>query len=300
MVSDQASSTRQPVVVGFDDSAGAATAVDWAADEAAARGCPLLIVHAFQWTPPVLTAGWTGMDWGGEEQGRKLANNRLLTLAEQCRAVRPELEVHTSLPDGRPEQTLPMIAEEQRSPLLVLGSSGLSALPRALLGSTAGETVRTSRVPVVVVRGHTGETAGQGPVVVGADGSPASDRAVDFAFDFAGRHRLSVRVVHAWSDNPLDLMEPAHTGERQDNPAEADEPARRQVAARQRDCPDVPVHWERVDDRPAHALLTYAEDATLVVVGSNGRGPVSRVFLGSVSHAVLYHAPCPVAVLRAN
>lgn len=298
MSTDEMASTGQPVVVGFDGSTGAASATDWAAEEAAKRGCPLLIVHAFDWTPPVLAAGWTGTDWTAEGRVRELANERLLALAEQYRSARPGLEVRTSMPDGRAERTLPAIAEEQKSQLLVLGSAGLSALPRALLGSTAGETVRTARVPVLVVRGDTGGDGEQGPVVVGADGSPASDRAVDFAFDFAARHGLPVRAVHAWSDSPLDLMEPAHTGESQADPAEADEPVHRQITARQREFPDVPVRWERVADRPAHALLTHAQDATLVVVGCHGRGPVRRVFLGSVSHAVLYHSPCPVALLR--
>jgi nucleotide-binding universal stress UspA family protein len=59
------------------------------------------------------------------------------------------------------------------------------------------------------------------------------------------------------------------------------------------------VRIECVADRPAQALLDRADNAQLLVVGSHCHGIRRRVFLGSVSHAVLYHAPCPVAVVRA-
>jgi nucleotide-binding universal stress UspA family protein len=63
--------------------------------------------------------------------------------------------------------------------------------------------------------------------------------------------------------------------------------------------PEVEVRRVVERDRPAPALLEQAAGAQLVVVGSRGRGGLAGMLLGSVSHNVLHHSPCPVLVVRA-
>ncbi|MFD0487440.1 universal stress protein [Saccharopolyspora spinosporotrichia] len=63
--------------------------------------------------------------------------------------------------------------------------------------------------------------------------------------------------------------------------------------------PEVSVHQEVATSQPAaEALLTAAENADLLIVGTHGRGTFRATLLGSVSHAVVHYAPCPVAVVR--
>jgi nucleotide-binding universal stress UspA family protein len=63
--------------------------------------------------------------------------------------------------------------------------------------------------------------------------------------------------------------------------------------------PDVVVEQRVVRGRPARVLLDAAEDAQMIVVGARGRGGFTGLLLGSVSQAVLRHAKCSVAILRA-
>ncbi|HZA81756.1 MAG TPA: universal stress protein, partial [Actinomycetes bacterium] len=64
---------------------------------------------------------------------------------------------------------------------------------------------------------------------------------------------------------------------------------------------DVEVQQTVVEDRhPAEALVQLSVDADLLVVGSRGRGGFSELLLGSVSHAAVLHAVCPVVVVPSS
>lgn len=60
------------------------------------------------------------------------------------------------------------------------------------------------------------------------------------------------------------------------------------------------VETVRVNDRPARAIVDYAEEEELdhIVIGSHGRTGVTRVLLGSVAEKVVRRSPCPVTVVR--
>jgi nucleotide-binding universal stress UspA family protein len=289
------------VVAGFDGSDEARWAVRWAAREAQRRA--LLIVHAVAWWPPTDPHGWAQSDRLSEDVFRQQTGEQLAAMAEDCRRGAPELSVYTTQRDGHPAVTLGVVAEEADAELIVIGATGLGALPWMQLGSTAADLVRASPRPLAVVRGkHDVEPMPSPlddipvmPVLLDVDGSPASQPAIAFAFEFAARHDCAVHAVHAWNDVPIDVNAAA----RDWMWAMATDVAEQHLADWTQRYPRVPVRIECVADRPAQALLDRADNAQLLVVGSHRHGVPWRAFLGSVSHAVLHHAPCPVAVVRA-
>jgi nucleotide-binding universal stress UspA family protein len=62
--------------------------------------------------------------------------------------------------------------------------------------------------------------------------------------------------------------------------------------------PDITVRRVVTGGRPVRSLLKPAADAQLLTVGSRGRGGISGMLLGSTSHALIHHPPCPLLVVR--
>ncbi|MDR6593239.1 universal stress protein [Saccharothrix longispora] len=287
---------RQAVVVGVDGSEQSRTAALWAAREATDRGLRLVVVSAVHGPFPelVFTAGAAPLpEVVNEDSVRAFAESHLKEIADECREVVPDVEAH--LLPGRPAEVLREVGADAE--LVVVGWSGRTGLAKALLGSTAADLAHQGDRPTVVVRdsGALGQA-----VVVGVDGSPSSGRAADFAFDFADRHGLRVVAVHAWADAVMPVAVP-ELGWNHDWDAvrvAAGEVVERELAVRRQRYPRVGAELAVAFDSPAHALLEQARGAALLVVGSRGRSAVRRALLGSVSHAVVYHAPCTVAVVH--
>jgi nucleotide-binding universal stress UspA family protein len=60
----------------------------------------------------------------------------------------------------------------------------------------------------------------------------------------------------------------------------------------------IQINGELLSSATVPTLVDQSKDAELIVVGSSGRGPLSRSFLGSVSSGLIRHAHCPVALIR--
>jgi nucleotide-binding universal stress UspA family protein len=142
-----------------------------------------------------------------------------------------------------------------------------------------------------------------GTIIVGVDGSPSSERALDWALEEAALRQARV-VALAVSALPWSL------GYAPDGPADRDHVAAERrseieaAVAASRDRVGAPPDLEvearvQLDERPAFVLITAAAEADLLVVGSRGRGGFRGLLLGSVSTACVHHAPCPVVVVPA-
>ena len=141
-----------------------------------------------------------------------------------------------------------------------------------------------------------------GSVVVGVDGSDASDRAVLWGAHQASLDHRPVVLVHAASPTVATTWvgAPAFDAAALLQALEDSGRVQLQEAAATVHAKDPSLEVFRVFDHrdPRDALLSLSGKAHLVVVGSRGRGPMASLLLGSVSLAVSQHASCPVVVVR--
>ncbi|OBG71710.1 MULTISPECIES: universal stress protein [unclassified Mycobacterium] len=283
------------VVVAVDGSPASEAATLWATSEATLRNVPLTVAHAVAtptaYWPPVPYPDSLGMRL--EDEGKK-AVMHAMKIADESMPADRKVPLGRRLEYAAP--ALALITLSAAAELLVVGNAGRGALTRGLLGSVTSTVVRHAHCPVAVVRdGPLPDPHGGRPVLVGIDGSPASELATAIAFDEASRRGVDLVALHAWSDvmgaeiADLDwsMVE-----------AEAERHLAESLAGFRERYPDVPVHRIVVRDHPARQLAEKAEGAQLVVVGSHGRGGLTSVLLGSVSNAVVHSVRVPVIVAR--
>ncbi|GAB3966365.1 universal stress protein [Streptomyces sparsus] len=285
------------ILVGVDGSPSALKAVDTAAREAELRGCALRIVHAFIW--PLMNVPLGPSEVGPPEGGLRNVAERVAAEAKQrAEAAAPGLEVSAVVVPG--DALAVLEAESRTAELVVVGSRGLGTFGGLLLGSAAVHLSAHAHCPVLVVRG---EARSAGDVVLAVDGSPAGVAAVAFAFAEASMRGADLVAVHTWNN----WTGPVSTGPGDPVPLVYDEAMLKDEEERvlaealsgwQDRFPDVTVHRRLVEGRTRETLIEAGGDAQLLVVGARGRGGFTGLLLGSVSQAVLHHAPCPVAVVR--
>lgn len=286
---------HDPIVAGVDGSASALHAVRWAAREAARYRVPLRLVHVSYLVPEPPEEPADDVGWLIEQRRQWLAQ-----AADAARAVAGEIEIGTELRGGTVAKAL--VEESAAARLIVLGERGLEGFADLLLGSVPAAVAAHARCPVVVIRSSTMDNPppADGPVVVGVDGSELSDAAVGFAFAAASARGVPLVAVHAWLDvwlagawTPVPMTVDWERIEADEHRVLAE-----RLAGWRATHPGVEVRSVVVPDRPATALLDAAGAAQLLVVGSHGRGALASLGLGSVSHTLLQHAPCPVAIVR--
>lgn len=285
--------TKYQVLVAVDGSAASDAAVAWATREAVLRKMSVTLLHA---VAPVVVGWPVGQlyyeipDWQNDRAKQVIALAR--KVVDSSLGESEALEVTTEVAYSSVLPTL--IDASENAWMIVVGSSGLGAVARALLGSVGAGLLRHARCPVAVI--HTDRSPDRdSPVLVGIDGSPASEAATALAFDEASRRRVDLVAAHAWSDVgvfPVLGMD-WHDYERQGQEVLAE-----RLAGWQERYPDVRVRRRVVCDQPARWLLEESEQAQLVVVGSRGRGGFAGLLLGSVASTVAQSARIPVIIAR--
>ncbi|GAT69794.1 universal stress protein UspA [Planomonospora sphaerica] len=285
--------TTAHVVVGTDGSPASTAAVAWAAEDAARRGCALRIVHVCEpWTLDIPLDTPPGFRDSVGEHCREVAD----VAQDVARGVAPGIEVSAVLESGRVVEVLRREAEDAEQ--VVVGSRGLGGFTGLVLGSVSLAVAGHVAAPVVVARNVPKGVRGR--IVVGFDGSEHSAAALAYAFAEAVRRGARLHAVHSWHMPVLGPGATAYTPLVEDLFAAERQVAEETLLPWEEKYPQVEVERTVVCGHPVLTVCDASEDADLVVVGSRGLGALGSAVLGSVSHGVLHHARCPVAVVRAR
>ncbi|KES03186.1 universal stress family protein [Streptomyces toyocaensis] len=303
------------VVVGVDADAASPAAVHWAAREAARHGGGLAVVHAAR--GPARPREDVAPAGAGQDRSERTVREALHVV----RADHPGLPVTGRVASDSPVAALLTAAAE--AGVLVLGSHGVSGVTGFVTGSVSHRVVARSPRPVVLVRPgwtaadeHLPAADGVAPeeipatphraVVLGLDVRHPCDELIGFAFDAARRRGTCLTVVHAFKvpHRPASDASLVTTPAAPPPPvagAEALAAAERAVSAALgpwcEKYPAVRVTRTVTEGRAATALVRAAHDAGLLVVGRRTGGGRLGAHTGPVTHAVLHHAACPVAVV---
>lgn len=283
------------VIVGTDGSAVSLRAVEWAAREAALRDRPLRIVSV-----PALPPRMSWYPHGGPPAVADIVHERaeqaVAEAAARAATVDPGVAVSTAVLPGAPSSVLAETADG--AAMLVVGSRGGGGFAALLLGSVGRDVAFAAHVPVVVVREES--MAGHRQVVVAVhDGAQAS--ALGFAFEEAQRRLARLHVVYAWQIF-LPGLRPGRAGEPGSDAQRGTPEAARWLAGliapwRQK-YPAVDVAEDSVHASPSRVLVGASARADLVVLGRDGGGPDSgNAGSTALTHAMLNHAHCPVAII---
>ena len=275
------------IVVAYDRSDEAQLALAWSADTARLDGSTLRVVVV----GPDPKHG-SGRARDGDEHPAQ-------TWVESATLLLDQAAVPGSVVDllrGSTVQQLLTATDGAR--LCAVGSRGHSKVGGIWLGSVSQHLARHATCPVAVVRAAQNPQARQ--ILVGVDGSGHSDAALRFACERASLTGDSVLAVYGyrhWSRQDGGLG-----GSPTDRDTavveEADRMLAESVSAVKADYPDLALRTVARVGGAGTALEQLSAEASLVVVGSRGRGAFEGMLLGSVSQEALHRAACPVVVVH--
>ncbi len=281
----------QPIVVGFDGSERSHDALALARELASVLATDLIVVNAYTPEERLWAPGTAPLR----------AQDELQSIAASAEAELAGYDRHEMRTVSSPSAAgaLHATAQSEDAQLIVVGSSQHGAIGRALLGTVTQAVLDASPCAVLVApAGLADAPLGLARIGVGFDDTPEAHDALAVAVALAARSGGSVSIVwaahlaaralpHAFAG----YLEPHYF----ENVRHEVEERLERAAAEVRGA--VHVRTAIASGDTADALVEQTRHLDLLVLGSRGYGPLKRVLLGSVSHAVVNRAHCPVLVI---
>jgi nucleotide-binding universal stress UspA family protein len=208
-----------------------------------------------------------------------------------------EIEART-FGGGSPARILTELAEEEGFDAIVVGSPHRGAIGRVLIGSIARSLLNGAPCDVLVAPKGYADERHDSPrtIAVAYDGTPEAKAALKRAEELARLSNATIEVMTVVTP-PLVAAVPggAAGAYAPQSPAQPDRVINDAVNSID---PKLGARGQRLDGSPSEQIAEACEAGVdLLVAGSRGYGPITRVLLGSVSRKLINEAPCPVLVV---
>ena len=248
-------------------------------------------------THVIYVANTPGLEEMLAEEARPMLERQRKILEDQG------IRVTVEMPFGLPAHTLDETAEKHDVSAILIGSHGKGILQTATLGSVSAKLIHETRRPVLLARIALLEE-GKCEVVCRkmfarvlfpTDFSDTAEKALDYLGKIALETKSPVTIMHVIS-------------EKDDDPAAAqrqEEDARYLLEAKKRRLETLgaaEVNVDLVHGKPAEEIIgrTKIGEFSIIVMGSQGKGFLREVFLGSVANEAARHAGVPVLLVPAS
>lgn len=274
------------VIVAVDGGPASDAALSWVIDRASTRRMRIEVTTI---------AGLDAELPEGAETGYHTATETALAAAvDRVKAALPKADVRGSMRAGVPHEEL--VNASADADLLVIGTNKTSPAVGIVHGTLPLKVAGRADCTTVVV--PVNWQPGSGDVVAGWSDDATAEAALDFAAAEAEERGVGLTIVHTWSMPPTSPLDGAGSAVVVQELIAAHRELLAGAAHRiEREHPRLAVTHVLHAGSAAVAIVRAAAGASLVVVGSRGRGVIAGFFLGSVSHDVLLNMPAPVAVI---
>ncbi|HET9532867.1 MAG TPA: universal stress protein [Blastocatellia bacterium] len=229
------------------------------------------------------------------EQARKMA----LEASRKLQDGFPDWTLHAEAVGDSPAWAIIKKADEWDADLILVGTHGRSAPGRFLLGSVSQKVADKARCSVRIGRGRAREQDAPLRVLLGVDGSPGSEAALDTVAGRewpAGAQARLITVLDLMISTSLRWVESGDESE--------ETWIRKMIDAATEKLRRKGLEVSSVirDGEANRVLIREAEEwgADSIFVGARGLRRIERLFLGSVSSAVAARASCSVEIVRAK
>ncbi|ULA63509.1 MAG: hypothetical protein LZF86_110207 [Nitrospira sp.] len=241
--------------------------------------------------PEVAHELYTTIERTMQEDGARLLDRIMSLLPMDCGPVTKHMEI------GSPADRIVEYAAQHRIDLILVGARGLGPLKEHLMGSVSHRVLTFSKSAVLILPNSVKSLT---QVLLPLQGLQDAERALLFLRQHPFREAITITALTVLPQTrppwPVDAVA------EQEMEAQALRSAETFINSVASDLKQMgySTHAKSTLGVPVEAILQEAKalNTDLLMMGSRGRHALSRMVLGSVAHAVLHHAQCPLLVFH--